>query len=68
MLDLSKLKTLADDKLNVAKMTNYAIDRLGNLVRKGKKCRLLAFSPFPSMFSEIFSFRVISSQDYVVKG
>ena len=32
------------------------------------KCWLPAFSPFPKMFSKVFFFRVIKSQDCVVKS
>ena len=34
MLDLSKLKEFADDKLNVAKMMTYEFERAENIVEK----------------------------------
>ena len=34
---------------------------------KRRKCWLPAFSPFPTMFSKGYPFRVIKSQDCVVK-
>ena len=34
---------------------------------KRRKCWLPAFSPFPTMFSKGFLFRVVKSRDYVVK-
>ena len=38
-----------------------------NIVGKEKKCRLLAFSPFPTLFSKALSFRVVTSQDCMVE-
>ena len=35
---------------------------------KRRKCWWPAFSPFPTMFSKAFSFRVVKSRDCVVKG
>ena len=35
---------------------------------KRRKCWLPAFSPFPTMFSKVVSFRVVKSQDCVVRG
>ena len=35
--------------------------------RKRRKCWLPAFSPFPTMFSKGFFFRVVKSWDYVVE-
>ena len=53
ILDFMKLKAFAEDKLNVAKMSISLFDRV-------KKCWLLAFSPFPTVFSKSFFFRVIN--------
>ena len=36
--------------------------------RKRRKCWLLAFSPFPTMFSKGFFHRVVEGQDCVVKS
>ena len=49
--DMTKLKALADDKLNVAKMTISLFDSVENTVGKRRKCWLPAFSPFPTVFS-----------------
>ena len=35
---------------------------------KRRKCWLPAFSPFPTMFSETVFFRLVKSQDLVVKS
>ena len=60
MLDRTKLKAFADDKLNVAQMMIFFLsDRDKNIVGKGEKCCLPAFSPFPTMFSKAISYRVM---------
>ena len=49
-LDVTKLKAIAVDKLTIAKMTIFL--------------SLPAFSPFPTVFSKAFFFRVVKSRDY----
>ena len=39
-----------------------------NIVRKGENAGKPAFSPFPTMFSKVFSARVSKIRDCVVKG
>ena len=56
VLDLMKLKAFSDEKLNVAKMMISLFDRLQ------------AFSPFPTVFSKTFFFKVNKSRDCVVKS
>ena len=66
-LDWSKLKAFVDEKINATQKWNF----LGGNGRKhcGKrgKCWLPAFSPFPTMFSKAFIFRVVKSLDCVVE-
>ena len=64
IFEITKLKALADDKSNVAKMTISLFDRVENTVGKGEN----AFSPFPTLFSKAFFFGVVKSQDCVVKS
>ena len=55
-LDLTKLKAFADDKINVTQTICF-----GKGIKhcwKRRKCCLPAFSPFPTMFSKLYSFRV----------
>ena len=52
ILDWPKLKSLADDNLNVAKMMISLYGRAENIMVKRRKWWLPAFSPFPTMFSE----------------
>ena len=51
ILDWSKLKAFADDKLDMAENLKYVLGRVENIVGKGEKGWLPAFSPFPTMFS-----------------
>ena len=70
ILDWSKLKAFADNKINL-KCCNLITEILFGKGRKycGKreKCWLPAFFPFPTMFSKGFFFRVVTSPDCVVK-
>ena len=63
-----KLKALADDKVNVIIRLKFALERVENIVGKMRKCWLPAFSPFPTMFSEGYFFRVVKIRDCVVKS
>ena len=53
---MSKLKTFADDILNVAKMTNSLCDRVENTVGKGENAGYQHFLLFPQCFSKPFFF------------
>ena len=61
ILDWSKLKAFADDKSKVTQNLKFVLGRVENIV-------LPAFSPFPTMFSKGFFFRVVKCRDCVVKG
>ena len=61
ILDLSKLKAFADEKIKVNKKFKISFVKDGNLCGKRRKYWLPAFSPFSAMFSKAFSFRVIKS-------
>ena len=54
----TKLKAFADDKFIVAIMMISVFDRVENIVEKTRKCWIPAFSPFPTMFSKGFLYRV----------
>ena len=64
ILDWSKLKAFADDKLKVATIMIFVLDSVENIVGKGENA---AFSPFLTMFSNGFFLRVVKSKDCVVK-
>ena len=56
-LDWSKLKALAEDKINATKRQILF-----------SRCWLPGFSPFLTIFSKAFFFRVVNSRDYVASG
>ena len=70
----SKLKVLVNDIINVIEKLKFVLGRVENIVGKGenagngerRKCWLLAFSPFPTMFLRGFFHRVVKSRDCVV--
>ena len=45
----------------------FILRRAENIVGKGEKCWLPAFSPFPTMFSKGFFLKVVKSQGCVEK-
>ena len=65
ILDVTKLKAFADNKLNVARMIISLLVRVQNTVGKGENAGLPAFSPLPTVFSTALFFRVVKSQDRV---
>ena len=50
ILEVTKLKTFADDKLNVAKMMISLFDRVENTVAKGENAGYQHFLLFPQSF------------------
>ena len=65
ILDWFKLKAFADDKIDVNKKLKFGMERIEYIVRK---CWLPAFSPFPTLFSKGFFFKVVKSWAWLVKG
>ena len=60
-LDESKLKVFADDKLKVAKMTIFLLDKAENTVGKGENAGYQHFLHFPQCFpkpSSLWSLKV----------
>ena len=47
ILDMTKLKAFADNKLNIAKMSISLFDRVENIVGKTEKCWFQHFLLFP---------------------
>ena len=69
LCDSSKLKVIADDKVNVTLKQKFLLGWLENIVGKGENAGNQHFLlKFPSMFSKGFFFRVVKCQDFVVKG
>ena len=65
--DWSKLKAFADGKSNVTKI-EICFGKGKKHCRKRRKCWLRAFSPFATMFSKDFLYRVIKIRDCVGKS
>ena len=66
-LDWSKLKALADEKINNL-ITKILCEMDRKHCGKKRKCWLPAFSPFPTMFSRDLFFGVVKTRDYMAKG
>ena len=58
ILNWTKFKAFADEKLKVAKMTNLILDRLENIVGKEGNAGFQHFLLFQKMFSKGFSSRL----------
>ena len=67
-LDRSKLKTFAVDTVSiiVAKL-EFVLGRVENIAKKGENFGIHNFLLFPQCFQKLSFFRVVKSQDCVVK-
>ena len=54
ILDRTKFKAFADNKFDIAKMTNSVFERVENTVGNVRKYWLPALFPFPTLFSKAF--------------
>ena len=61
------MKAFADYKFYVAKMMTSVSDRVENIVGKGESAGYQHFLLFQQCFQKISFFRVVKTQDYVVK-
>ena len=68
ILDLSKSKAFADDKINVTEKVKFVLESIKKHCEKRRKCWLPAFSPFSTMFSNVFLLSVVKRWDCVVKS
>ena len=59
ILDLSKLKPLADDKSIIIHKMWFAFGRVENSGGKGEKAGYQHLSPFPQMFSKAFYLTIL---------
>ena len=66
-LDWSKLKTFADDEINVSEKLKFVLGWVENIVGKGEHAAP-AFSPLPTMFSKGSIYRIVKSRDCVIKS
>ena len=61
ILDWSKLKAYAGDKINVTAQLKFVMGRVENIVGKGEN----AFSPFPAVFSKVFIFKELCGKEFM---
>ena len=57
ILDVTKLKAFADDKINVAQKMISVFDRVENIVEKGENAGYQHFLLFPQCFQKASFFR-----------
>ena len=67
-LDRSKLKTLADNKINFNKQMKFVLGRVENIMGKRENVRYPHFLLIPMMFSKGLFLKVVKNWDCVVKG
>ena len=65
ILDLSKFKAFADDKIIVTQKSKFSLGGIENIVGKGENS---GNQHFPTMFSKAFNSRGVKSQDCVGKS
>ena len=68
MLDWSKLKALAHDKVSVVENLEFVFEGVENIVGKGEISGYQHFLFFPHFFSNGFFLRVVKGRDCVVKS
>ena len=68
ILDRSKLKAFADDKINVTKEFKFVFGREENNVRKGKNAGYQHFLLFPQCFQMHSYYRVVKSRNCVAES
>ena len=68
ILDGSKFKAFADDKIKVLKMMISAFDRVEKIVGKGEFAVTSIFSFSLNVFKTPFTLKVVKSRDCVVKS
>ena len=54
ILDRSKFKAFAEDKMNMTENLKIVLERIGNIVGKGENARDQHFLLFPQCFPEFF--------------
>ena len=67
ILDWSKFKAFADDKIGVTQKLKFVLEMVENIVGR-ENVGYQHFLPFTVMFSKGFSHRVDKSRDCVVKS
>ena len=68
ILDWSKLKVFADDKISVNEKLKFGLERVENIVGKGENAGYQHFFLFPQCFQKGLHLKIVKSQDCVVKS
>ena len=68
VLDWSKLKHFADEKIYVTEKMEFVLEMVENIVGKGENAGYHHFLVFLTMFSKGLLYSVVKSQDCVVKS
>ena len=68
ILDLSKMKVIADDKSQVIRMAKFVLNKIENIVGKEENADYQHFLLFPQCFQKAFPLGVVKSRDCVVKS
>ena len=68
LLDVTKFKAFAGDKINVAHMTISVFDRVENIVGKGENAGYQHFILFPQCFQKASFLESLKSRYCVVKS
>ena len=68
ILDWSKFKAHADNKIHMTQNLNFVLGRAENILGKGENAGYQHFLLFSKGFLKASSSKVVKSRDYVVKG
>ena len=67
ILDWSKIKALADGKINVVEELKFVSETVENIVGKGENAGYQHFLLFPQHFQKSFQLGVVKSRDCVIR-
>ena len=68
MIDKSKFKAFAEDKIYIAEVMISGRHKVENIVGEGEKAGYQHFLLFSQHFQKLSSFRVVKTGDYIVMG
>ena len=68
ILDVTRLRAFADDKIDLAQMMISVFDKVENIVGKGENAGYQHFLLFPQCFQKASSLGVVKSRDCVVES
>ena len=67
-LDWLEFKAFADEKISETEKLKFVLGKLENIAGKGENAGYQHFLLFPAMFPKGFFFKIVKSQDCMVKG